>query len=126
MTSTFDALMADHVVPGHFDHFGDADSITYTPAVGDAVTLSAILGPETTKEGEDLNGRTREIVRDATIHTDPDSKWGGVAAPALNATVTNDSVEYAIDSIGPKTPNWITLELKRKSKKEVTRRGYRE
>ena len=125
MGSLFDDLMADVGVPVLMDALGDPTSITYTPAGGVAVTLTAIVGAETTEEDEVIDGREQKLIRAVSIHTDPDSTWGGVASPALTAMVTIGGVQYAIESIGSSDENWHTLNLTRRGKVEVSRRGYR-
>ena len=124
MASEFDELMSELGVPVLMDHLADADSITYTDG-GGAVTLKAILYDEEAEEVETIDGLVRRIVREITITTDPAGEWGGVAAPKLAATVTIDSVEYAVEAIARRSDNLATLRLVRRSGVEVTRPNYR-
>lgn len=118
MPSLFDNLMADAGVPVLMDTLADEDTITYTPAGGEGVPVSAILVAETSEEDEELDGPSQKLVREVSILTDPASEWGGVAAPALTATVTIGGVEYAVEAIKSQDANWVALKLVRRGKRQ--------
>ena len=101
------------------------DSVTYTPATGDAVALTAILGPEMTEESPTLDGRELRITRNCTIGRDPDADAGGVADPATNASVTVGTTTYAVEAIDEQDAASATLRLVRRPAVEKTRPNYR-
>ena len=123
--SRLDDEFAAGGVSALMDVLGDAGRLTYTPAGGDAVSLTAIIGPEQTEEDSDLDGRTNRAVREVTITTDPDCDYGGVAGPATNATVTIDDVEWAVEEILSQDANLVTLLLVRETRVERGRPDYR-
>jgi len=89
------------------------------------VDLTAIVGPERTDELDGETGRKLRITREVTISTDPDSEYGGVAAPKMSAKIEIDDVEWAI--VAPVTvgENMATLTLSRSPQVERGRAGYR-
>ena len=124
MASDFDTLMAAIGVPVLMEHLGDA--ITYTPAGGAGAAITGILGFEEDREDETLDGRRLRRLRDVTVNTDPaDPDYGGVASPALNATVTVGGVQYAVESIVSLSANLVRLALRRVTALEVSRENYR-
>ena len=123
--SRLDNDFATGGVSALMDGLGSAGRLVYTPAGGDAVSLTAMIGAESTEEGSDLEGRTNRAVCEVIISTDPDCDYGGVASPATNATVTLDGVEWAIDDILAQDANLATLRLVRETRVERGRPDYR-
>jgi len=123
MGSLLDDLMSAIGVDALMHQRGQ--SATYSPAGGTPVTLTAILGDERTEEDDEFDGRRSRQVRSATIAKDPNCEWGGVAAPATNATMTADGVIYAVRSIESETESLVTLALQRKTQIERSRQRYR-
>ena len=101
------------------------DPVTYTPATGDAVALTGILGPETSEESATLDGRELRITRTCTIGRDPTAAAGGVADPATNASLTIASTTYAVEAIEDMDAAAATLRLVRRPAIEKTRPNYR-
>ncbi len=120
MASQHDQLAADADVVIH-DHFGDDATVVYTPKSGDPVTLTKpILTAQRTEEQPDQQGGIlRRRVRELTLKTSE------VAAPELSATVTIDSVAWAVSRIIAAGENFCTLELVIRDPIERSRRGYR-
>ena len=124
MGSLFDDMMCEAGVDALFLARGQA--ATYTPAGGGSpVSLTAIMGHLETEEEIEFDGRRVKLTGRATISTDPTSDWGGVADPALNATLTADGTEFAVARIDAKSANLATLGLVLKRAVERTRRNYR-
>jgi len=61
------------------DYF--AESVKYTPAGGEAVTISADVGEETVEQTDRDGKRVIQRRRQFTVSTDPTLDCGGVAAP---------------------------------------------
>ena len=124
--SKFSDIIGSVGVPVLFDQFGDAGVVSYTPAGGVAVELTAVVGPEKTEEMEsDTGGRDVRVTRTLLVRTDPDSDQGGVAQPATNDSVTISSVEWAVESIIFRTDNLARLQLVRLGVVELSRANYR-
>ncbi len=123
--SKFSDLVNSMGVPLLMDQLGDVDSVVYTPAGGVPVTLTAIIGPEETEQGQDEGGRCERVTREVVITTDPDSEYGGVAEPATNATATAKDATWAVEEILSKTDSLARLQLLRKGITERSRPGYR-
>jgi len=119
----FADIFAESALPSLLDTLGD--SITYTPAGGDDVSLTAVVGQEERGELEVEHGRRLRREREVTIATDPDGPYGGVAAPALNDTVTIDSESWAVESISSKADGVATLLVVRFGDVERSQEGYR-
>ena len=115
--------MAEIGVPALMEHVGGIP-IVYVPGSGDTVDLTGIVGPIETVEVETEHGIKRVQERDVTISVDPDSEWGGVAAPALNAVVTIAGQNWAIKSVA-QTGNQARLRTTLIGIAERSRPGYR-
>ncbi len=109
-----------------FKHFAESGRVTWTPKGGSAAAVSAIVGQETHTEDTGATGRRRVMRRRLTIATDPAGDYGGVAAPALNATVTVDGVTYAVESIQPRAGDYFDATVARSEAMEVSRGNYRQ
>ena len=107
------------------EQFSDSGRVTYTPKGGNAAALAAIVGNEVATEEVHDTGRRRVLRRTLTITTDPSGTYGGVAAPALNATVTVDTVSYAVESVKPLGRDSFDVVVVRHEPMEVSRRDYR-
>lgn len=121
--TAFDDLFAEMGLPLLKEQLGE--TVTYTPAGGENVELTAIVGPEETEETEDLEGITQRRVRQVTIATDPDGDWGGVAAPGTNDSLTIGGVEYAVEAIEAQSASLTQMRLVRRGVAEKARMGYR-
>ena len=123
--SAFDSLVAEQVTPAVAALFGRA--ITYTPAVGAAVNLTALhIGPEREdQEVTEERGAAQRVVREVKISTDPDCDLGGVAAPAANATVTIDTVVWPIERVEMLSGGRARLVCARDPQTQRSRSGYR-
>jgi len=93
---------------------------------GDSVALTAAFGPETDTEDIDPQiGVVFRRVRSATITTDPDdAAFGGVAAPAINDTITVGGVTWRVSSIRTKLAGLIRLDLEKQVMHSGSRPGY--
>jgi hypothetical protein len=103
----------------------NADPVTYREDGSDPVELSAILGFDEAAEDDGDFGRKKRIVRDVTILLDPDSEYGGVAQPALNAVVEIGDVEYSVEKIMSQSGTFARLAVKQTRVIERSRRGLR-
>ena len=123
--SRFSSDFATHVGDGFFQ-FGEP--VTYTPPDdGEAVALTGIVEREQVEEDPAGDGRRQRRVRGVKILSDADdADYGGVAAPSERATVTIDSIEYAVNSIGTVTSSVWRLGLVRIGSVEKSRPGYRQ
>lgn len=121
--SLFDDLVAEMGVSALMEALGS--SVTYTTAGGTDVSLTAMIEAEDVEIVETVDGHDCRQVREATIATDADGEWGGVAAPATRATVTIDDVEYAVESIVSVSANFARLKLVRLAGHERSRPDYR-
>lgn len=121
--STFTENYAAAALPALFDVYGQA--VTYTPAGGDGVALTAILSPDEIEELPTLDGRELRRTRHATISRDPDGDAGGVASPSHRDTVTADGRTYAVEAVAEMTDAWARLRLTHSAALEVTRPAYR-
>lgn len=122
MMTAFDALAAE-AWAFHFELWGR--TVTYTPAGGEAVELTGMVGPVRSQpdEGYELGRRLIELV-EITITTDPDSEFGGVADPAENATVTIGSTVWPVESIDEHC-GLTVLHCRRELAVERSRPSYR-
>lgn len=103
----------------------NSDPLTYREPGREPVDLFGIVGYEETIEEEHRDGRKQRKVRDVTICTDPDSVYGGVAVPALNATVEIGDAEYAVVSLMSSSGTFVRLMLKQTRAIERSREGLR-
>ena len=123
--SIFDELMSDLGV-NHLMHALGEAGWTYTPAGGSPVSLTAIAEAKKTEEDETLDGRRRRRVRTVSITTDPNSDYGGVASPSIEATMTSpQNVEYAVEEIESLSASMARLRLRRRDQLERSRPDYR-
>jgi hypothetical protein len=123
--STHDELFGTGALPVLMSHFGDSARAQYIPKGGVAVAVTAIIGNEEAIEVEHASGRRRVLRRTVTITRDASSQFGGVAEPALNASVKIDTVVYAIASIKPLGDGIFDVVVTRSSPTEVSRADYR-
>ena len=79
-----------------FDHLGDGTQVTYRPKSGPPVTLTAIVAKAVDEVETATDGQERRVELVMTISRTPTSPFGGVASPALHATVEIDGVEYTV------------------------------
>ena len=112
MTSLHDDMIAAHAVPDQMQQFGR--SITYVVPGSDALTLTAIVGAESSEDSESDDDRTRRRVRTVKITTDPDSAYGGVAGPVpTRDTVVIDGETWAIEAVESKSASLVKLRVVR-------------
>ncbi len=119
----FDDDYAAAGVPALMWEFGD--SITYTPAGGSPVALTADVGKEHYGEVDTENGRRLRRERQVTICRDPSSDYGGVATPKLLDTVTIAGEIWAVEDIDPLDAGEATLLVVRGGDVERSQDNYR-
>lgn len=107
-----------------FEQFAESGRVVYTPANGAAVSLAAIVGKEGAVRDDSHTGQTRRLRREVKILLDPDSEYGGVAEPRINASVAVDSQGYTIDTISLLSGHAV-LGLVRSDSAEASRPDYR-
>jgi hypothetical protein len=100
-------------------------SVTYDPAVGADVALTAIVHPEEASEDIVETGRQKNRRRRIDITTDPASDFGGVASPQLNDKVTIDSESWSVESFGRIAGEFIRMMLVRPQAIELARESLR-
>jgi len=127
MGSQLDDIMAEVGVDVLFEHLADSAIVVryLDPPHADPVELTAIIGPDRTVEVGDEKGREHNITREVTISADPDSEYGGVAAPKLSATIEIDGVDWAIESIVSQDANTVKLTVSKSPQSGHGRGGYR-
>jgi len=125
VASEFDTAFAAAGVPSLLSQFGQ--SAIYTPAGSEAVpvSLSGSLSGDHVDDEDDDGGRASVRSCLLAISRDPDGDYGGVADPALNATVTIDGVDWEVRDIPKLDANMATLLLVRIGRSERSRSGYR-
>lgn len=123
MSSAFDTAFNAAGVPALLGQFGR--QVSYAPAAGDAVDVTAMVGSEESREALDSDGRRVVRVRELTVSTDPAGDYGGVAAVKLNDTVTIDGAAYAVSQVFACSSGLITVEVTRAEDIERSRPGYR-
>lgn len=123
MSSDFDTDFATAGAPNLLTRFGQPAS--YTPAGGEAVSLSGAVSDEQVQTEEDSAGRTSVRTCRFTISRDPDGEHGGVADPAINATVTIDGDAWEVRDITELDAVMATVLLVRVGRSERSRPGYR-
>jgi hypothetical protein len=90
--------MAAHLQATVFNPNLLAESITYTPPGGAAITLVADVGPERTEEVLIGSEWVERRVRKIGICRDPAAASGGVAGPVrIEALVTYAGVDYSVE-----------------------------
>ncbi len=118
MPSAFDADLATARDGWLLPAFGRA--VTYTTAAGVATSIDqAMVGPVEDVDEDAPDGRVLRQVREVSISTDD------VADPQINATVTIDSVVYAVEAITSQTYAMSTLRVVRIGSREKSRPEYR-
>ena len=124
--SRLDDIMAVVGVPLLLEQLGDGTPITYTPAGGSPVSLTAIVGPERHEpDDDDEEGRSLLRVREVSFATDPAGEYGGVAAPAVNATVTIGGEVWPVKEIVSVGGGLATVRVALRGAVEHSRAGYR-
>jgi hypothetical protein len=124
MPSPFELEFAEAGAPALLSQFGQR--VTYTPAGGDGVSLTAIVGAEQSHEAEYSDGRRVIRTRQVTLATDPDGQYGGVAAVHLFDTVTLASgVAYSVHEITGETHSLVSFTAIRTEDMQRSRDGYR-
>ena len=147
--SVFDTMFAEVATPNLMIQFGDAVTY-YAPGalglnrltvrqlgeltlaelgalpVSAGLALTAIVGQQRVEVDEAQGESRRLTVRTLTITTDPESTYGGVAAPSKQALVEIDNVDYAVRDGSIKLRDGLAeMELVRAGAAEIARRGYR-
>ena len=90
------------------------------------LALTAIVGQQRVEVDEAQGESRRLTVRTLTITTDPESDYGGVAAPSERALVEIDDVDYAVRDGSIKLGDGLAeMELVRAGAAEIGRSGYR-
>jgi hypothetical protein len=107
MATQHDTMFAGSALEVLFDHHGE--SVTYTPAQGVAVAVTAVVGAEKIETIFQGDRRIKRRKRTATISVDAASSYGGVASPALSATVTIGTLIYAVAEITPLSGAFVNL-----------------
>lgn len=120
--STFSALFTATALPVLFDQHAESGRVTYAPAGGSAVAVTAIVGEEKDSDDPHGTGQRRCRVRTITVKTDA----AGIASPQLNAIATVDDVGYAVDQISTPGAGFADLRLIRFEQEEISRPNYRD
>ena len=121
--SAFDTTYADCALPQLMDQLGRA--ITYDPADGDKVELTAIVGQITTEEQAGERGGKKVQIRTVIITTDADGIYGGVAAPRQNEELIIDGDRWAVEAQPTVSASAARLRVVRIGSRERSRDGYR-
>ena len=123
MASQFDTDFATLGLPSLLQRAGQ--SITYDPAVGADVALTAVIVGEKVTEESDRLGTVKVRMQQVIICVDPASDFGGVAAPALNDRVTISSESWSVKGILRLSGAFAKLDLVRPQRVEVARDSHR-
>lgn len=123
MPSAFDLQFAESGAPALLAQFGQ--TVTYTPAGGTAVALTAIVHAEEERESEHPDGRRLTRTRQVDFSSDADSPDGGVAAVKLFDTLTIGGVTYAVHAVLAKTHAMTSVETIRTEDLQRSGDGYR-
>ena len=121
--SDFDTIYSEAVFPPMLSQSGD--TITFTPAGGAGVVITAVVGAIhhelVEHEGGRFNSYTREVVisKNATLDT-----YLGVAAPKPNATVLIDGEVWAVVGAETETPSTARLTLSQRRVAQESRTGF--
>ena len=84
------------------------ETVTYTPAGGEAVEICAIVGPVDTETEPDTCGKASLSRCDITIRTDSGS---GIPSPAVYDRVTIGGIDYQVVAIRGKSHGKVDLAL---------------
>lgn len=124
--SQFDDDFNTAAMPDLFATFADeSGNVAYTPKNSTPVDLVAIIGVEKVHDEDSDAGLVSIARRCVTICTDPESVYGGIEAPNMNAIVTVLGVDYAVERIETVTELYKDLHLKRIMPRELSRSDYR-
>lgn len=116
-------LFAEVGYPVLTEHLGD--SVVYREADSDDLTITALMGAESTVEADEETGRARHRTRSCVIATDPTAVGGGVAKPAEHATVEFGGDVYRVDHVEAMTATTARLALSRPDVRSKSSPGYR-
>lgn len=123
MPSQMETDFAALGLPSLFQQGGRA--VTYDPAVGADVALTAIVYPEAVTEDSVDMGRQKRRMRNIDICTDPTSGFGGVASPQTNDKVTIDAESWSVLGFKRIAGPFIRIELVRTQAAELSRQSLR-
>lgn len=123
MPSLFDIDYAAAVLRGLLAAHGT--TAIYTPAGGAPVSVIGMVSPVELVEEETAEGTQEAETTTLTITTDPNSPYGGVAAPAIRDTVQIDSVDWDVDEVATGRGSAI-LKLVRDPSVEKSRPNFRQ
>jgi len=100
-------------------------SATYTPGAGDGVSLTVVeCDPEAAADTAGGDGIYRAYERAVEMDMDPSAEHGGVAAPALNDTITIGSTTYAVAKVQVLPGGWARLGLEKKTTQRYATDGH--
>jgi len=99
-----------------------AEEITYTPSVGDAKTIKACIDRGTFNEQAAPDGS--QTIKTARLWICTDAT-AGVAAPALQDTVTFDSLTWAVQEIDGPAGGMVLLTVRSIGQTEKSNREHR-
>lgn len=125
MPSSFDTEFASGALPDLLAFHGE--QVTYTTAAGSASTIYGRFRENVSDTRDETDGR--EVVRSATIRISNDpalDTYSGIAAPAVDDTVTIGGEDWHVTNIGEPNGGQWTLELERIESLEKTQPGYRD
>ncbi len=123
MTTAFDDGFAASGLPLLMAQCGQA--VTYTPRVGDPVSITAIVGSKRLGEREVETGIDEDQDCTLTIGRDPTATCGGVAEPERGDTVTIGAVVWTVLSIDSQTGSASELGLALPARAEISKPAYR-
>ncbi len=123
MSSPFELAFAEAGAPALLSQFGQ--SVTYTPAGGAGVGLTAIVHAEHEHEAEYGDGRRLIRTREMTIGRTPGGPYGGVEDVKLLDAVTYNGVAYAVSEILRQTQSLTTFIAVRREDMQRSREDYR-
>lgn len=123
MPSAFDLAFADAGAPVLLSQFGQP--VTYTPAGGTGVSVTAMVSAEQQHEAEYPDGPRLIRTRELTIATDPDGAYGGVASVRLFDVVTVGTAQYAVNELRSVQHSLVTFSAIRTEDMQRSRDGYR-
>ena len=97
-----------------------AESVTYTPSDGTALTITAVVERETFDEN--FGGDGRHLTKMAFVHV----AAADVASPSINDVFTFDSLDWKVSAI-PDPPEFgmTRIEVKRVERIETSSPEYR-
>lgn len=123
--SQFDDMYTEIAVPALFEHHSRGTTVEYIDGENDPVTLTVIERNEQSDEQPEQEGRKRLRMKDIIISTDPDSSYGGVAAPAEHAQIQMDGETWSIEAVEALSQSLARLRIIRRSSMERSRESYR-